>query len=66
MKEIVDWLLSMEKLAGDLYRRTANKYSEDQEFSTFLSSLAEDEDIHFQLIKNIEQHLLENTEINIL
>jgi len=62
MKEIVDWLLSMEKLAGDLYRRTANKYSEDQEFSTFLSSLAEDEDIHFQLIKNIEQHLLENTE----
>ncbi|MFC1819799.1 response regulator [Thermodesulfobacteriota bacterium] len=62
MKEIINWLLNMEKLAAELYGRTANKYSEDQEFSTFLSRLAEDEDMHFQLIKNIKQHLLENRE----
>lgn len=62
MKEIIKWLLQMEKLAGDLYRRATDKFSQDQEFSTFLSKLAEDEDMHFQLIKDAEQRLLERKE----
>jgi len=58
MEEIINWLLEMEQLAGNLYRRVAAKYSGDKEFSSFLSMMAEDEDLHYQLIKNAKQRLL--------
>ena len=49
MQEIIDRLLEMEKLAGNLYRRAVDKYSRDKEFHDFLSRTAEDEDLHYQL-----------------
>jgi CheY-like chemotaxis protein len=58
MKEILDWLLYLEQLAGNVYRSAAEKFSEDKEFSDFLSDLAYDEDTHFKLLKEAEQELL--------
>ena len=62
MKEIINWLLNMEQLAGNLYRKVADEYSGDIEFNEFLSRMAEDEELHFQLIKNAAQHLLNKGE----
>ncbi len=41
MKEIIDWLLEMEQLAGKCYREAADKYPEDKELADFLSRMAE-------------------------
>src|SRR4030043_100917 len=58
MKEILDWLLYLEQLAGNVYRSAAEKFNNDKEFSEFLSGLANDEDTHFKLLKEAEQKLL--------
>jgi CheY-like chemotaxis protein len=58
MKEILDWLLYLEQLAGNVYRSAAEKFNKDKEFSEFLSDLADDEDTHFKLLKDAEQKLL--------
>lgn len=58
MKEILDWLLYLEQLAGNVYRSAAEKFNEDKEFSEFLSGLADDEDTHFKLLEEAEQKLL--------
>ena len=58
MKEILDWLLYLEQLAGNVYRSAAKKFNKDKEFSGFLSGLANDEDTHFKLLKEAEQKLL--------
>lgn len=59
MKEIIDWLLHVEQLASDVYRGAADKFSKDKEFSTFLASLAGDEDTHFKLLKEAEKKFLQ-------
>jgi len=59
MKEVIDWLLDLEKLAGDVYRSAAEKFSKDKEFGTFLASLADDEDTHFKLLKEAENRFLQ-------
>ncbi len=58
MKEILDWLLYLEQLAGKVYRSAAEKFTKDKEFREFLSDLANDEDTHFKLLKEVEQNLL--------
>jgi len=58
MKEILNWLLYLEQLAGSVYRSAAEKFSKDKEFSEFLSDLAHDEDTHFELLKEAEQSIL--------
>jgi CheY-like chemotaxis protein len=63
MKAIIDWLLYLERLAGDVYREAAKRFSEDKEFSAFLKSLAEDEDIHFKLIREVRERLDQKDEI---
>ena len=62
MKEIIDWLLQLEKLAGNVYRNAAEKFSEDREFSSFLYGLADDEDTHFKLLKEAEKGFLQKRE----
>ncbi|MBN2062381.1 MAG: response regulator [Deltaproteobacteria bacterium] len=61
MKEIMDWLLQMEKLAGDVYRNAAEKFSKDKEFSEFLLALASDEDTHFRLLKEAGEMFLKKS-----
>ena len=58
MQRIIDWQLDIEQLAHDTYRKAADTFSENKEFSSFLSSLAEDENLHFQLLEQAKKKLL--------
>jgi len=62
MKEIIDWLRHMEQLACELYRATSDHFSEDEELSSFLSELAEEESFHAQLMGRAAQYLQEEKE----
>ena len=57
MKELIQWLRSVEGLARALYAEAATQYSEDPTFSTFLRRLADDEERHFNLMERAEQLL---------
>lgn len=64
MKEIMDWLLSMEQLAHDVYKAASDHFLlEDKDFSSFLATLAEEESLHFQLIRNAADSLKEKEEL---
>jgi CheY-like chemotaxis protein len=63
MKEIVDWLLSMEQLAHEVYKAASDHFMQDKQFSSFLATLAEEESLHFQLIRNAADSLKEKEEL---
>jgi CheY-like chemotaxis protein len=50
MKEIVDWLKRVEKLAHDLYSGSSEFFGSDKGFSEFMKALARDEAWHFHLM----------------
>lgn len=62
MKEIIHWLRHIEQLACDVYMAASHHFSQDKEFSSFLSRLAEDESLHFHLIGSAAQYLQETEE----
>ena len=47
MREIIEYLLKMEKTAGDLYKDASVFFKQDTEFARFLSRLSEEEASHF-------------------
>jgi len=57
MKEIVDWLVSIERMTRDIYRKAAELFKADKDFHRFLIHLAEDEDAHYQLMKRGKEYL---------
>ncbi len=52
MVKIINWLRSIELLAGNVYLEASNKFASDQEFSSFLSRLNQDETWHSYLLGN--------------
>jgi CheY-like chemotaxis protein len=50
MIKIINWLRSVELLAGNVYLEASNKFSADQRFSSFLSRLSHDETWHAYLL----------------
>ena len=50
MKEIADWLVSIEELAGKVFRSAAWKFQDDDKLSNLLNHLAEDEAWHFHVM----------------
>jgi CheY-like chemotaxis protein/tRNA isopentenyl-2-thiomethyl-A-37 hydroxylase MiaE len=51
MQDIISWLQSVEKLASTIYGEAAACYlTEDRELANFLEQLAEDENLHFDLL----------------
>lgn len=50
MKEIVDWLRTVEELAYRLYSSSSEFFSDNSEFSAFLQQLAADEAWHYHLM----------------
>ena len=50
MKDIVEWLIGMEHMAGELYKDTVDLFTEDKVFAPFLKHLAEDEAWHFHVM----------------
>lgn len=56
MKEIVDWLVSIEQMTRDIYRKAAELFKADKDFHRFLIHLAEDEKAHYQLMKRVKEY----------
>lgn len=52
MIKIINWLRSVELLAGNVYLEASNKFSADQQFSSFLSRLSHDETWHAYILGN--------------
>ena len=63
MKELIQWLQSVEGLARALYAEAATQCSEDPAFSTFLRRLADDERQHFDLMERSKQLLANAGEV---
>jgi len=50
MHELISWLQSVEKMAATIYHEAATCLAEDRGLANFLEQLAEDEDLHFDLL----------------
>lgn len=57
MKEIAEWLTTIEEISGVLYREASVKFGPDKKFSDFLKHMAEDEAWHFHLIRSAAESL---------
>lgn len=58
--ELVDWLVTIENLAHDVYKSTAEALRDDREVSQFIATLAENEAHHAELIKGIRELVAED------
>lgn len=50
MTEIINWLINIEHLAGQIYNRAADYFSDDEDLKAFLLRMAEDEAWHFHIM----------------
>jgi CheY-like chemotaxis protein len=50
MTEIINWLINIEHLAGEIYNRAADYFSDDKDLKKFLRRMAEDEAWHFHIM----------------
>lgn len=57
MVEIIDWLIKMEKLAGDFYADAAEHFKENLKINRYLHGAAEDEAMHFHVMGSAKTQL---------
>jgi len=62
MEQTLLWLRNVEQLASDVYMAAALELKEDQEFSSFLLQMKEDEAWHFHLIGSAAHYFSERNE----
>ncbi|MBI9086478.1 MAG: response regulator [Desulfobacterales bacterium] len=69
MKEIITWLIQVEKLAGDFYHKAYEYFNHDASLRKFLGHAAEDEAWHFHVmgsaLNNIDSFGLPNAIISL-
>lgn len=58
MKEIIDWLITVEHLANDFYFKAAQIFPEDKGLTIFLNHLAEDEAYHYHIMASAAEYVL--------
>ena len=63
MQEIVDWLVGIEEIAGEVYGRASRQFQDDDKLSSFLNHLAEDEAWHFHVMGSASDFLRKNGDI---
>ncbi len=63
MQEIVDWLVGIEELAGEVYGRASRQFQDDDKLSSFFNHLAEDEAWHFHVMGSASDILRKNGDI---
>jgi len=51
IKEIIEWLLKIESLAGNFYREASKCSEKDERLSNFFLNLADEEARHFQVME---------------
>jgi len=52
MQEIIEWLIGIEDLAGEIYTDLATIFSTDESLHNFVSRLANDETMHFHFMSS--------------
>lgn len=57
MLEIILWLKSLEKLARDFYRDSAEVFKNYKDLHEFLLELADDEDYHYRIMDNAGEYI---------
>ena len=57
MKEIIEWLIGMEHLSGEIYNDASGLFKEDKTFAELLNHLAEDEAWHFHVMASAAEFL---------
>ena len=62
MRDLVKYLLKIEKMAGDLYRDASAFFVEDRDLAVFLSLLSADEVLHFQIMTEADEYLRSKTD----
>jgi two-component system chemotaxis response regulator CheY len=63
MKEIVDWLIDMEEIAGNLYEAASKQFNDDHTLSTFLRHMAEDEGWHYHIMGSAAEYLRKEKDV---
>lgn len=63
MKEIIGWLITIEDRARRCYEKAANLFCEDKELSRFLTRLAEAEEDHLEIIRDIAERLKDKIQL---
>ncbi len=63
MKDIVDFLIGIEELAGNLYDGASKQFADDNKLSVFLSNLAEDEGWHYHIMGSAAEYLRKEKDI---
>ncbi len=61
MKEIIEWLIGMEHLSGEIYNDAAGIFKEDKAFAELLKHLAEDEAWHFHIMASAAEIMRSET-----
>lgn len=51
MREIIEWLSTVEDAAARIYKKASKRFGDDKDFSEFLNLLAEDERTHAYVIR---------------
>lgn len=63
MKELAEWLIHIERLAGDFYRNAADAFRDDEQLSGFLRHLAEEEAWHGRIMGDVAGFLEKNRDM---
>jgi rubrerythrin len=67
IKEIIEWLLKIETLAGTVYKEASKLLKKDERLSEFFLHLAEEEAWHFRIMKGsleyLERHVVPSASI---
>jgi CheY-like chemotaxis protein len=63
MKELAEWLIHIEHLAGDFYRNAADAFRNDEQLAGFLRHLAEEESWHGKIMEDIAGFLEKNRDM---
>lgn len=58
MKEIIDWLITVELLANNFYSQAAKLFPDDNELTLFLNKISEDEAYHYHIMGSAADYLV--------
>jgi CheY-like chemotaxis protein len=60
MRETIDWLLTIERLAGAFYREVAEGFKEDEKISKFFRHLSGEEAWHAKVMESASEYLVQH------
>jgi CheY-like chemotaxis protein len=65
MRDTIEWLMNVERLAGDVYRQAIPHFQDDGPFQAFLAGAAEDEAWHYHIMASARESIRTNLELKL-